>query len=287
MPFCACGCGGEIIPQKHHKYYGCPKYIAGHGSRIHNPSQNKSPSAETKQRMRDAKLGTIRSKESIKKQIETRQKTKEKNGYYFSEETKVKQSLAAKGKPKSLEHIKHNSESHIGLQVGEKHPMYGKHHTEESKRKNREAHIGLLSGKNHPFYGKHHTDESRLKNSLAHMGIKKGSPSEETRKKIGENRTYLRGEQHYNYRGGSILYRLRSKSKRRCLGNEPLNTPFDNSHGHHIDKKHIIFIPKWLHEMFRHALKKPESMERINNAVCYWLLIYYLQFKKGGLNAGY
>ncbi len=27
---CKCGCGQEIIKQKHHKYYGVPKYIQGH-----------------------------------------------------------------------------------------------------------------------------------------------------------------------------------------------------------------------------------------------------------------
>lgn len=62
---------------------------------------------------------------------------------------------------------------------GEKHPMYGKHHTEESKKKMSEAN----KGKNNPFYGKHHTEETRNKISDAHKGKK---PSEETRKKMSE-----------------------------------------------------------------------------------------------------
>jgi len=31
---CKCGCGGRILVQPHHKYYGIPNYISGHGKRI-------------------------------------------------------------------------------------------------------------------------------------------------------------------------------------------------------------------------------------------------------------
>lgn len=40
-----------------------------------------------------------------------------------------------KGKTFSDEYRKKLSDTHIGLYVGEKHPMYGKHHTEETKNK--------------------------------------------------------------------------------------------------------------------------------------------------------
>jgi len=53
-----------------------------------------------------------------------------------SEETKKKMSLAKKGIKLSEEHKKK-----IGLAMsGEKHPLYGKHHTEESKQKMRKPH---------------------------------------------------------------------------------------------------------------------------------------------------
>lgn len=52
----------------------------------------------------------------------------------------------------------------------ENHPMYGKHHTEESKQKMSEANKGKMSGENHPFYGKHHTEETKQKISQARKG---------------------------------------------------------------------------------------------------------------------
>jgi hypothetical protein len=51
----------------------------------------------------------------------------------------------------------------IGIAVGDKNPMYGRHHSEETKNK-----ISLAnSGKGHP-----HTPESKLKISIAHRGSK-------------------------------------------------------------------------------------------------------------------
>lgn len=33
---CLCGCGNQIETKSHHKYYGIPKYIHGHGKTIRN-----------------------------------------------------------------------------------------------------------------------------------------------------------------------------------------------------------------------------------------------------------
>lgn len=62
---------------------------------------------------------------------------------------------------------------------GENHPMYGKHHSEETKKKMREA----MKGEKNPMYGKHLSEETRKKMREA----KKGKHlSEETRKKLRE-----------------------------------------------------------------------------------------------------
>ncbi len=60
---------------------------------------------------------------------------------------------------------------------GEKHPMFGKHHTKEANIKNSLAHKGRPSANK----GKKASPELKLKLSLAHLGKK---PSEETKKKM-------------------------------------------------------------------------------------------------------
>ena len=64
---------------------------------------------------------------------------------------------------------------------GKRHPMYGKHHSEESKRKMSIS----SSGKNHPMYGKHLNDDTKKKLSEAH---KKENLSDETLRKMREAR---------------------------------------------------------------------------------------------------
>ena len=60
------------------------------------------------------------------------------------------------------------SEAMKGKRCGEKHPLYGKHLTEEQKRKMSKA----KKGENNPMYGKHLTDEHKRKISKAHDNVK-------------------------------------------------------------------------------------------------------------------
>lgn len=50
----------------------------------------------------------------------------------------------------------------------------------------------------------------------------------------------------------------------RNMGFVCLNNWFDGCEGHHIDKIHIIHIPKKLHKSFWHNHKIPETMKNIN-----------------------
>lgn len=63
---------------------------------------------------------------------------------------------------------------------GETHPMWGKHHTEESKRKNSESNKLACTGEKNGMFGKHHSEETRRK-----IGEKSRArvDSEETRQK--------------------------------------------------------------------------------------------------------
>lgn len=63
---------------------------------------------------------------------------------------------------------------------GEKHPLYGKHHSDETLQLMSDSH----SGKKNPNFGKQFTEEHKKKLSDAHLG---NFQSEETRKKIGDS----------------------------------------------------------------------------------------------------
>ena len=108
-------------------------------------------------------------------------------------------------------------EAQIGLQAVEKHPMYGKHHTEESKQlmsKNRKGkctrenncNYGKLKGKDNPMYGKHHTEESKQLMSENHYNCSgKNNPmygkhhSDASRQKMKESkRNYYKTHQGVN-----------------------------------------------------------------------------------------
>lgn len=73
-----------------------------------------------------------------------------------------------KGKQSSEETKQKISENRKGKTAGENHPLFGKHHTDESKEKNRISHLGKPvwnSGKANCY-----SDETRKRMSLAHSG---------------------------------------------------------------------------------------------------------------------
>ena len=93
-------------------------------------------------------------------------------GRSLSEETRKKLSEASKGKKLSEETRNKMSEARKGKYTGEKNPMYGRHHTEDSKKR-----ISAASK------GRRHTEEARKKMSDAAKGKPK---TKEHKKKIAE-----------------------------------------------------------------------------------------------------
>ena len=147
----------------------------------------------------------------------------------LSEETKLKQSLASKGKPKSEQHIEKVRQANIGKKhtaetikkmsiaskgrvmsysakqkcrdgkLGNKNPAFGKSPSAETKKKQSETHkrIGsrppVMIGANNPAFGKSPSAETREKLRIANVGKKYGEETKNKKskslKKMYENMT--------------------------------------------------------------------------------------------------
>ena len=68
-----------------------------------------------------------------------------------------------------------------------------------------------------------------------------------------------------------LEYKRKHNAKRRSLGFVPLNSFFEGSEAHHINKKEVIFIPKSLHQSLYHNLETGENMEVINSLALNYL----------------
>ena len=66
--------------------------------------------------------------------------------------------------------------------------------------------------------------------------------------------------------------RRKAHAKRRVLAFVPLNLPFAGSEAHHIDKEHVVFIPKELHKSVSHDIWVGRNMEQINALAMRWLV---------------
>lgn len=67
-----------------------------------------------------------------------------------------------------------------------------------------------------------------------------------------------------------ICAKANAKRKRE-LGFEAINDPFENSEGHHMDKDIVVYIPKELHRSVKHNVFTSEGMKKINGKVLVWL----------------
>lgn len=65
--------------------------------------------------------------------------------------------------------------------------------------------------------------------------------------------------------------------RQREFGFEPLNTPFDGSEGHHMDRNCVIHIPKELHGSIPHCVATGKNMKEMNA-----LVLDYFEKKGGG-----
>lgn len=223
-------------------------------------NKGKPMSEEAKKKLSLARIGKYRGKDSPN------------YGKHLSEETKLKISRGNKGKLKGIklppfteEHKKNLSNALKGKTAWNK----GLHWPEEIKPKL------ARYGADHWNYGKTIPPETIKKMSEAR---KKNNPMknpEISKKVAGENNGMygIRGAEHPGWKGGERMMNARRYTIRRSknLGFIPLNSPFERSAGHHIDKNHVIFIPIKLHLSIFHTLDNPESMKKINRIASYYL----------------
>jgi hypothetical protein len=123
----------------------------------------------------------------------------------------------------------------------------------------------------HQNRGRHRTLNSRKKMSKDYKfrQINLNKPMSEVQKnQISDS---VRKRYKFGYTGKtkydmySYLQKCRKQSEKQGLGAKFLNVPKKGFTMHHIDKKHVIFIPVSIHKENWHQLRFPETMEIINS----------------------
>lgn len=121
-----------------------------------------------------------------------------------------------------------------------------------------------------------YTDARLMQSSLKNIGQKRSPETllkkSEAQKRVWKTRGYAEhfstlrtGEKHPLWKGGFKIGVARRRAKRkRNLEWDLLNYKVDGWVGHHIDRRYVVYIPKELHEKYRHRLDKPETMIEIN-----------------------
>lgn len=126
-------------------------------------------------------------------------------------------------------------------------PFKGFRHSEETKEKNRITSLGNTSRR-----GKKSSEETKEKNRVVALGNthkrgKKCSPETKEKCRLGSLGKSV-GPKSGRWKGGKTEARKRASLKNRCRGFIPLNEYFKDSRNHHIDRDHIIYLPKELHD---------------------------------------
>ena len=157
---------------------------------------------------------------------------------------------------------------------GEKHPLYGKHRTEETKQKIRKAN----SGEKHPLYGKHLTEEQKYKQSEKMIGVEF---TEEHRQKISKaKKGKTKGQNNPNWQGGKSFeeypQEFNKELKKQILRRDTYTCKFPNCNGIH-DRLHVHHID------YNKQNNNPENLITLGNS-CHMKTnfnrIYWAEFFK-------
>ena len=163
------------------------------------------------------------------------------------------------------------------LSGAEKQRRWRNNHPKEAKESSR------LNHQNHRNYDKkynqsyHKTHKKQLsENAKVYRQNNKDYISEYMHKYFEQYRKilYANHKKRYDnpkYKTRESTLRFQTK-RRRKLGFVPLNFPFTGSQAHHIDKTHIVYISKELHQSIRHNVWTGKNMSLINKKAFEWLL---------------
>jgi 5-methylcytosine-specific restriction endonuclease McrA len=152
--FCQCGCDREIIIKPHHRYYGIPRFIQGHGT--------KNMSIETCRKISKTKMGHIVTQEQRNKISRSHIDINNKKLERFKQEHQGKHFCECGcGQEIEIKPI-HKRHSRIPRYI-KGHESRGRRLSDETKRKISEA------GK-----GKRHSEESKIKMSKTRTGKYRG-----------------------------------------------------------------------------------------------------------------
>lgn len=86
-------------------------------------------------------------------------------------------------------------------------------------------------------------------------------------------------EKAHPERAKATRKRIKNRHQRE-LGFIPLNAPFNGSDAHHIDRDHVVYIPKELHDTIPHCVKTGRNMKEMNMLV----LDYFKRKEEANLN---
>jgi hypothetical protein len=115
-------------------------------------------------------------------------------------------------------------------------------------------------------------EKYRLKNRLSYL--KHRNDRLEYQKKYYEDEIHReenRETMKHNYIEHKERYKANRDKRERELEFIPLNKPFEKCHGHHIDKKYVIYIPMNIHRSIYHNVFTGEGMGKINLIALRWL----------------
>ncbi len=153
---------------------------------------------------------------------------------------------------KTAQYEKKRQEQHKEERLERSRKYYQEHHEEINKRRrqfyqdNREE----ILRKNQQYRDEHREERNAWNRDKYYIN---------NREEILE-----KGKKWRKTTNGLFAGRKHGAKRRRELGFISINEIFDGSHGHHLDKVNVIFIPSELHKAYRHRQNNEESMKLIN-----------------------